>query len=71
MNDISIGRIVGAGLRPRKVKKTSPTADEGPQPYKVEENKRKQQETTGPTTGVGPQPCKVEPNNNKQQLTNQ
>jgi hypothetical protein len=71
MNDRSAGRIVGAGLEPRKVKKTAPTAGAGPQPCKVEANKSKQQAPTGPTAGAGPQPCKVEPNNNKQQPTNQ
>ena len=45
--------------------------DVGPQPGKVEANKRKQQAPTGPTASVVPQPCKVEPNNNKKQPTNQ
>ena len=62
---------MGARLEPYKVKKTAPTAGAGPQPYKVEANKSKQQAPAGPTAGAGPQPCKVEPNNNKQQPTNQ
>jgi hypothetical protein len=69
MNDRSAGRIVSATPGPRKVKKTTPTAHAGPQPRKVEVNKRKQQAPTGPTVGASPQPCKVEPNNNKQQST--
>jgi hypothetical protein len=72
MNDRSVGRIVGETLGPCKVKKkTDPTTNVGPQPCKVEVNKRKHQASTGPTEGAGPQPCKVEPNNNKQQPMNQ
>jgi hypothetical protein len=59
MNDRSAGRIVGATPRPRKVKKTAPTAHAVPQPCKVEVNKSKKQAPTGPTVGAGPQPCKV------------
>ena len=70
INDKRAGRIVGATLGPRKVKKIAPTSDARPQPCKVEVNKSKQQAPTGPTADAGPQPCKVEPNNNKQQLMN-
>jgi hypothetical protein len=57
MNDKSAGRIVGASPEPRKVKKKpSSTVHVGPQPCKVEVNKRKKQAPTGPTAGAGPQP---------------
>jgi hypothetical protein len=70
MNDRNVGRIVGASPGPRKVKKIAPIVHAGPQPCKVEVNKRKQQAPIGLNASAGPQPCKVEPNNNKQQPMN-
>jgi hypothetical protein len=43
MNDRTTGPLAGAGLEHYKAQKTTLIVVVGPQPYKVEEKKRKQQ----------------------------